>query len=396
MTLIIAGKNNIAVDVLKFALDNLNMPIFVVLNKTDKFQNNFQKSLGFYAKRWNVPIKKLEDIYDLNDSIFLSLEFDRIIKPDLFKSKNLFNIHFSLLPAYKGMYTSALPILNGENKTGVTLHRINSGIDTGEIIAQTKIKITNKDTARDLYIKYIDFGSDLVIKHLNSLIDNSFNSRVQSTDNSTYFSKKSIDYNNSKINFVQTAFQISNQLRAFKFREFQLPKFNNIEISSSVISKNRSSNKPGNIIKEDDYSLVISTIDFDIVLEKDLFGLMCNYCKTNDYVSIERLLNYKTIDLEEKTKQGWTPLMIAAYNGSLESTDLLINTGADVNAKNYNLTSVLMYAKNNALISNSYKLIEKLIENGANIYLKDIHGKNVIDWVKNENEDLYKYFKTKQ
>lgn len=396
MTLIIAGKNNIAVDVLKFALDNLNMPIFVVLNKTDKFQNNFQKSLGFYANRWNVPIKKLEDIYDLNDSIFLSLEFDRIIKPDLFKSKNLFNIHFSLLPAYKGMYTSALPILNGENKTGVTLHRINSGIDTGEIIAQTKIKITNKDTARDLYIKYIDFGSDLVIKHLNSLIDNSFNSRVQSTDNSTYFSKKSIDYNNLKINFIQTAFQISNQLRAFKFREFQLPKFNNIEISSSVISKNRSSNKPGNIIKEDDYSLVISTIDFDIVLEKDLFGLMCNYCKTNDYVSIERLLNYKTIDLEEKTKQGWTPLMIAAYNGSLESTDLLINTGADVNAKNYNLTSVLMYAKNNALISNSYKLIEKLIENGANIYLKDIHGKNVIDWVKNENEDLYKYFKTKQ
>ena len=396
MILIIAGKNNIAVDVLKFALDNLNMPIFVVLNKTENFQNNFQKSLGFYAKRWNVPIKKLEDIYDLNDSIFLSLEFDRIIKPDLFKSKNLFNIHFSLLPRYKGMYTSALPILNGENKTGVTLHRIDSGIDTGEIIAQIKIKITNSDTARDLYIKYIRFGSDLVIKHFNTLIDNSFNSRVQSADNSTYFSKKSIDYNNLKINFVQTAFQISNQLRAFTFREFQLPKFNNIDISSSVITKKKSSNKPGNILKEDNYSIVISTIDFDIVLEKDLFGLMCNYCKTNDHVSIERLLNYKTIDLEEKTKQGWTLLIIAAYNGSLESVDLLIKAGADVNAKNYNLTSVLMYAKNNAIISNSYKLIEKLIENGANIYLKDIHGKNVIDWVKTENEDLYKYFKTKQ
>ena len=396
MTLIIAGKNNIAVDILKFALENLNMPIFVVLNKTENFQNNFQKSLGFYAKRWNVPIKKLEDVYDLNDSIFLSLEFDRIIKPNLFKTKNLFNIHFSLLPAYRGMYTSALPILNGENITGVTLHRIDSGIDTGEIIAQTKIKINNKDTARDLYIKYIDFGSDLVIKNLNSLIENSFNSRVQSNENSTYFSKKSINYNNLKINFDQSAFQISNQLRAFKFREFQLPKFNNIEISSSVISKTRSSNKPGTVIKEDDYSLVISSMDFDIVLEKDLFGMICNYCETNNYVSLERLLNYKTIDLEEKTKQGWTPLMIAAYNGSLESISLLIKSGADVNAKNYNLTSVLMYAKNNALISNSYKLIDKLIDNGANIYHKDIHGKNVIDWVKNENENLFKYFKKKQ
>lgn len=395
MNLIIAGKNNIAVDVLKFALDNLNMPIFVVLNKTENFQNNFQKSLGFYAKRWNVTIKKLEDIYDLNDSIFLSLEFDRIIKPDLFKSKNLFNIHFSLLPAYKGMYTSALPILNGEDKSGVTLHRIDSGIDTGEIIAQTEIKINYKDTARDLYIKYIDFGTKLVLKHLSSLIDNSFDFRVQSNDNSTYFGKKSIDYNNLKINFFQTAFQISNQLRAYNFREFQLPKFNNIEISSSFISKNRSSSKPGTIIGENDYSLVVSTIDFDIVLEKDLFGLICNYCKTNDYVSLERLLNYKTIDLEEKTKQGWTPLMIAAYNHSLESVDLLIKKGADVNAQNYNLTSVLMYAKSNSLISNSFKIIEKLIENGANIYQKDIYGKNVIDWVKNENKELYEYFKTK-
>lgn len=198
-----------------------------------------------------------------------------------------------------------------------------------------------------------------------------------------------------KINFFQTAFQISNQIRAYNFREFQLPKFNDIEISSSVISKNRSSSKPGTIIGENDYSLVVSTIDFDIVLEKDLFGLICNYCKTNDYVSLERFLNYKTIDLEEKTKQGWTPLMIAAYNHSLESVDLLIKKGADVNAQNYNLTSVLMYAKSNSLISNSFKIIEKLIENGANIYLKDIYGKNVIDWVKNENKELYEYFKTK-
>ena len=87
--------------------------------------------------------------------------------------------------------------------------------------------------------------------------------------------------------------------------------------------------------------------------------------------------------------------MIAAYNHSLESVDLLIKKGADVNAQNYNLTSVLMYAKSNSLISNSFKIIEKLIENGANIYLKDIYGKNVIDWVKNENKELYEYFKTK-
>ena len=53
------------------------------------------------------------------------------------------------------MYTSCLPILNGETITGVTLHKIDSGIDTGYIIKQKVFKININDTARDLYLKYL-------------------------------------------------------------------------------------------------------------------------------------------------------------------------------------------------------------------------------------------------
>lgn len=73
-----------------------------------------------------------------DDLIFISLEFDKIVNPDLFKDARLYNIHFSLLPSYKGMYTSAIPILNGEEMVGVTFHEIDKGIDTGNIIAQKK------------------------------------------------------------------------------------------------------------------------------------------------------------------------------------------------------------------------------------------------------------------
>ena len=58
-----------------------------------------------------------------------------IIKTKNFKSNKLFNLHFSLLPSYKGMHTSAFPILNGEKYSGVTIHKIDNGIDTGDIIA---------------------------------------------------------------------------------------------------------------------------------------------------------------------------------------------------------------------------------------------------------------------
>ena len=156
MNLIIAGKNSIAVDVLKHVLKIKNINVYVVLNKTENFSNNFQKSLGFFARFWNIPIIDLEESYKLDQVIFISLEFDRLIKPKLFKSKQLFNIHFSKLPAYKGQYTSSWPILNGENESGVTLHLIDDGVDTGNIIDQVVFKLDIEETARSLYLKYIE------------------------------------------------------------------------------------------------------------------------------------------------------------------------------------------------------------------------------------------------
>ncbi|WP_236847560.1 hypothetical protein [Campylobacter sp. P0109] len=116
MKFCIAGKNNIAVNALDYLINELHFckeNIFVVINKTDSGVNLWQKSLKKYALDNNIKIKTLEDCYDIKDLIFLSLEFDRIIKIEFFKTKKMYNIHFSLLPAYKGMYTSALPIING-------------------------------------------------------------------------------------------------------------------------------------------------------------------------------------------------------------------------------------------------------------------------------------------
>ena len=63
------------------------------------------------------------------------------------------------------MYTSALPFINGESLTGVTLHKIDLGIDTGDIIGQKRIEILDTDTARSLYLKYIQYGTKLVIEN---------------------------------------------------------------------------------------------------------------------------------------------------------------------------------------------------------------------------------------
>ncbi len=394
MRLIIAGKNSIAVDVLRYAMENFDISISVVLNRTEDFKNGFQKSLGFYANLFKIPIINLEEAYTFEDAIFLSLEFDKIIKPKLFKTKNLFNIHFSLLPAYKGMYTSALPIINAEKETGVTLHKIDSGIDTGDIISQSKIQISENDTARTLYLKYINEGTKLVTNNLSSLLFNNYKAFPQSIMGSTYFGKNAIDYENLKIDYRKSAFQVVNQLKAFSFREYQLPKFNDIEIGSWEITKDKSNLKPGTIVKELTNGLQMATIDFDINLFFDRYKSLWEYSKNNDYNALNSLLTLSNLDLETKTNEGWTALIIAVYNGSFECVNHLLNAGANVNAHNNNLTSVLMYAKANALVTKDNRIINCLLENGADIKSKDVFGKTVIDWVKEEDNALYEYFKS--
>lgn len=393
MNLIIAGKSDLAVDVLNHALSLKNINIYVVLNKTEDFKNSFQKSLGFYSKLWNVDIISLEQSYELKNAIFLSLEYDKLIKPKLFKSNHLFNIHFSKLPSYKGQYTSAWPILNNEIESGVTLHLIDDGIDTGAIIDQLIFSLEHNETARSLYQKYVENGTKLVIKNLENLLTKNFISTPQEYINSSFYGIASINYLNLSIDYNKTAFQIGQQLRAFSFREYQLPKFNDHEIENFKILETKSLKKPGSLIKEDYGHFYVSTVDFDILLFKSFYQNLWEYCRLNNFIELKELISKVNLDLETKTKEGWNALIISVYNNSIECVKLLLDHNVNINARNYNDTTVLMYAKENALKTGKTILLDLILENGANLLDKDVYGKTVLDWLADEDMHLYNYLK---
>lgn len=238
MNICIAGKNNIAVKSLEYLIlskiININ-DIFVCPIENDLGMDTWQLSLRKFAEVNNLKIIKLNELYDIENLVFISLEYDKIIKPSLFKTKKLFNIHFSHLPKYKGMFTSIWPILNGELRSGVTLHKIDSGIDTGDIIAQYKFDIDINDTARDLYFKYLDYGLQLFKDFIKNIVNNNYSYIKQPYLNSSYYSKNSIDFNNIKIDLIKTSFEIHNQIRAFIFPEYQLPMLNGHYLTKSEL-----------------------------------------------------------------------------------------------------------------------------------------------------------------
>lgn len=385
MRICIGGKNNIAVDVCKYIKEYYPViEIFAIPTKGDDGIDGFQRSFKKYAAENGVGIVSLKDVYEWDDLIFLSTEFDRIIRPGCFKSKELFNIHFSKLPKYKGCHTAAMPILNGEKITGVTFHLMEAGIDTGDIIEQRDLIIEHNDTCGSLYLKLIKLGTEVVIANLESVINHSYKAYPQPIDESTYFPRTDIDYANNTIDYNRTALQIDRQIRAFSFRAYQLPKFNDTEIVSTQITFDKSTEKPGTIVAEDSNSICISSIDYDIILYKDRMSEIIEYVENGNLKDLKKVNNLSDYIQEHEATHGWTLLMVAAYNSQYEVVRYLLSLGSDVNARNYKGTTVIMYAKDGMIKSKDDRSFNYLLDKGANPFLKDYSVKNLFEYIGDE------------
>ena len=385
MKICIGGKNNIAVDVCEYIKTYYpEIDVFAIPNKGDDGIDGFQRSFKKYAEENNIGIVSLNDVYEWEDLIFLSTEFDRIIRPDRFKSKELFNIHFSKLPKYKGCHTAAMPILNGEKFTGVTFHLMEAGIDTGDIIDQRDLLIESNDTCGSLYLKLIKLGKEVVIENFESVINHSYNAYPQSVNDSTYYPRNDIDYTNNVIDYNRTALQIDRQIRAYSFWAYQLPKFNDTRVVSTKVTIKKSTEKPGTVISEDSNSIRIATIDYDVILYKERMSDILGYVKKGDLRSLKQVENLVDYIHEHEATHGWTLLMVAAYNAQYDVAKYLLSLGSDINARNYKGTTVIMYAKDGMININDDKLFNYLLEQGANPYLKDYSGKNLFEYIGDE------------
>ncbi len=382
----LGGKNEIGVFGLQLLLKKVNKEnIRVVHNSDDPGYDTWQPSLIKFARQNNIDIISIEDFYNYDDIIFISLEFYKIIVPSRFSNSALYNIHFSNLPSYKGMYTSALPILNNEKEAGVTFHKIDAGIDTGEIIDQIIFPISNKDTARNLYFKYLSYSKKLFKKNLDKILTGKVKSRPQRSLGSTYYSKKAIDYKNLNINLLATADQIKNQIRAFLFPEYQVPRVYGYYVNDSVVKTTSSTNKPGKLLSVSDKELEISTIDYDLILHRDKNAELHCAASTNDLnLATQCIKSGANINMR-MGGNGLTPTLIASYNGALDVLRLLINNGADVNISSYDGTTSLMYAMYNYESHNDKMVFELLKNNGANRELCDVNNKNLSDYLKERN-----------
>jgi len=136
--------------------------------------NNFldSRTLGIIEKN-EINQSNFANIISKINPKCISLYSVSIIKQELISlfSKRLFNIHAGLSPYYRGTATNIWPIINDELEyIGMTIHHVDSGIDSGGIIIQDRPKLEVEDDSHTMACKNTEIASHLMVKTINRFV----------------------------------------------------------------------------------------------------------------------------------------------------------------------------------------------------------------------------------
>jgi methionyl-tRNA formyltransferase len=151
----------------------------------------------------------------LQPDVFVVVAF-RILPSRIFTipDKGTFNIHASLLPKYRGAAPVQRAIEHGESHTGITVFKIDRGIDTGGIILQKETPIAETDTTPSLFERLAQLGAEACMEALDTIERDTYTIRTQEPGGATHAPK--LRKCESHIDWTLPAQTIYNKIRAFK------------------------------------------------------------------------------------------------------------------------------------------------------------------------------------
>jgi methionyl-tRNA formyltransferase len=116
------------------------------------------------ALELGLPVThRIEDVLDADVELGVVVAFGRLIKAAVLERVPMVNVHFSLLPRWRGAAPVERAILAGDRVTGVTLMQLDEGLDTGPVYGRREVEIGPHETAADLRTRLTDAGIGLLV-----------------------------------------------------------------------------------------------------------------------------------------------------------------------------------------------------------------------------------------
>ena len=280
MDIYFAGTPNCAAEILKSLASNSLFNIKGVITQPDKKgkrgNQRIESPVSLMANSLKIQTYKpnnltkehiQNDIDITNADILLVVAYGNIIPTWILESNiKAINIHYSLLPRYRGASPIQSSLLNNDKKTGVTFMQMSEDLDAGKVIKCFEVPINKNDNKSSLEKKL----TKLSILNLEKVIADFYSNKIipvdQEHEKASYCKK--ILKEDSIINFKESAEKIFAKFRAYN--EWPgicfLHKNKVIKIHGLEVSSTKSEGIPGDIISFSNSALTIKTLDYDIVI----------------------------------------------------------------------------------------------------------------------------------
>jgi methionyl-tRNA formyltransferase len=165
------------------------------------------------------------------------------------------NVHFSLLPKYRGAAPVNWAIANGEAETGVTTMQMDAGLDTGDILLQRGVAIEPEENAVELMHRLAELGAELLIGTLSSL--DSLTPRPQ--DNSAATLAPIMKKEDGLLDWTLSAPEIANRVRGFQPFPTSFTYRKGARLTIWRVSAEDGSGASGEVLKSDSGELLVGT-----------------------------------------------------------------------------------------------------------------------------------------
>lgn len=226
--IIFCGSDAISLPMLEYLSQLSVISICGVLSQPDRRSGRGRELKANPVKEWAIqkdlevrsPVRpsrtEIDWIKERAADMVLVMAYGHILSDEFLNSIPLgcYNLHASLLPAYRGASPIETALANGDKKTGVTLMRMVRKMDAGPIVGQKSVEITEEDTGATLRFKLGDVCVPLVDQYLEALMLGSAEETFQNESKITYCRKLNKD--DSILDFSLDARLLECRVRAFK------------------------------------------------------------------------------------------------------------------------------------------------------------------------------------
>jgi len=198
----------------------------------------------------------------MEPDLAIVVAFGQILKKNLLAIPEwgVINIHASLLPKYRGAAPIQWAILNSEPKTGLTVMRMDEGLDTGPILLQKEVPILQDETAGQLHDRLSLLAGQVIIKALTDMSNSQLNETPQDESLASYASK--IEKRDCLVDWKQPATRISCLIRALDPRPgaYTLLEGKQIKLfSSRVVEEAGLDGVPGRVVRHTKDDIQVDT-----------------------------------------------------------------------------------------------------------------------------------------